>query len=424
MSHRTGRLCGRVRVPGDKSIGHRAQMLAAIADGRSTIEGLSDGADVASTRAVLTALGARFAREADAVIVEGRGLRGLRGAGQVLDCGNSGTTIRLLLGLLAGQPGSVTLDGDASLRARPMRRVTALIEQMGGRFVLPDGDRPPVTVHGAALQGAKIDTQRASAQVKSAVLFAGLTADGVTEVTERGLSRDHSERMLAAAGVDVLRDGLMVRMTPPASLPGMRWRVPGDFSSAAFWLAAAAILPGSDLTLVDVNLNPTRTGFLDALRAMDVAVSTEETAVWGGEPVGRIHVRGGGLVGARIDGAIALRALDELPLVAVLGALADGETVVADAAELAVKESDRIVAMRDGLRAMGARIEATVDGWQIEGVDALRGARIATRHDHRIAMAHAVAALRSASPIALDDPAVAAVSYPSFLTDLRKQVTP
>jgi 3-phosphoshikimate 1-carboxyvinyltransferase len=416
------KVMGRVKVPGDKSIGHRAQMLAAVADGRSEIEGLSDGADVASTRSVLAALGVDFEWSGDRLVVNGRGLRGLRGDGQVLDCGNSGTTIRLLLGLLAGQPGAVTLDGDASLRARPMRRVTALIEEMGGQFTLPDGDRPPVSIHGAALRGACIDTRRASAQVKSAVLFAGLSAEGVTEVTERGLSRDHSERMLAAAGVDVQRDGLTVRLTPPAQLPGMRWRVPGDFSSAAFWLAAAAILPGSDLTIFDVSLNPTRTGFLDALRAMQVQVAIEETGSWGGEPIGTVRVQGGALIGARIDGAVALRALDELPLVAVLGALADGETIVADAAELAVKESDRIVAMRDGLRAMGARIDATADGWRIEGVQTLNGAAIATRHDHRIAMAHAVAELRSASPIQLDDPAVAAVSYPSFLTDLRKQV--
>ena len=418
------RLAGRVRVPGDKSIGHRAQMLAAIADGRSVIEGLSDGADVASTRAVLASLGVGFEWSGDQLLVDGLGLRGLCGTGQVLDCGNSGTTIRLLLGLLAGQPGTVTLDGDASLRARPMRRVTALVEQMGGQFALPDGDRPPVTVRGTQLRGVCIDTRRASAQVKSAVLLAGLTADGVTEVTERGLSRDHSERMLAAAGVEIQRDGLTVRMTPPTHLPGMRWGVPGDFSSAAFWLAAAAILPGSDLTVFDVSLNPTRTGFLDALTAMQVPVDVEETGSWGGEPIGTVRVQGGALVGARIDGSVALRALDELPLVAVLGALAHGETIVADAAELAVKESDRIVAMRDGLRAMGAQIDATADGWHIEGVDGLQGAPIATRHDHRIAMAHAVAELRSSSPIQLDDPAVAAVSYPSFLTDLRKQVIP
>lgn len=419
------RLTGTVRVPGDKSIGHRAQLLAAIADGRSAISGLSDGADVASTRAVLRACGVVFhPAGAGAFTVDGVGLRGLRTDAGLLDCGNSGTTIRLLLGLLAGQPGRFVLDGDASLRTRPMRRVTDLVAQMGGRFELPAGDRPPVVVQGGALSGVSIDTRRASAQVKSAVLLAGLTAVGETTVSERGPSRDHTERMLAAAGVDLVRDGLTCRLSPPESIAARAWQVPGDISSAAFWLAAAALLPGSELTIEDVGLNPTRTGFVDVLRAMEVAVEVEQTGAWIGEPVGRITVRGGALKGARIDGDLALRALDELPLVAVLGALAEGETVVADAAELAVKESDRIAAMADGLRAMGAAIAPTADGWQIEGRARLTGAAIATCHDHRIAMAHAVAGLRADGAVQLDDPAVAAVSYPSFLTDLQQRLTP
>lgn len=419
------RLTGAIRVPGDKSIGHRAQLLAAIATGRSRVVGLSAGADVASTRAVLQACGVRFTPAGEGAFgVDGVGLRGLKAPADVLDCGNSGTTIRLLIGLLAGQSGTFVLDGDASLRTRPMRRVTDLVARMGGRFALPAGDRPPVTVHGAPLTGARIETGRASAQVKSAVLFAGLCAAGETEVVERGPSRDHTERMVAAAGATLAREGLTCRLQPPSHLVARDWQVPGDVSSAAFWLAAAALLPGSDLVIEDVGLNPTRTGFLDVLRAMRVDVTETITGAWIGEPVGTIRVRGGALIGARIAGEVALRALDELPLVAVLGALAEGETVVADAAELAVKESDRIQAMAAGLRAMGAAIDPTPDGWAIEGRAALRGAAIATCHDHRIAMAHAVAGLRAVGPVVLDDPGVAAVSYPSFLTELQQRLTP
>lgn len=419
------KLHGRVTVPGDKSIGHRAQLLAALSEGASEIVGLSAGADVASTRAVLRQMGIGFTQTGEgAWRVEGRGLRGLCASHAPLDCGNSGTTLRLLLGILAGQAGRFELVGDASLSARPMRRVTDRVAELGGRFELPSGDHPPVVVQGGPLRGGTVDTRGASAQVKSAVLLAGLLAEGPTTVVERGPSRDHSERMLQAAGVPLERDGLRTHLSPPDRLEPQTWRVPGDISSAAFWLAAAAILPGSVLTVADVGLNPTRTGFLDVLAAMQVPVEVRETDRWAGEPVGEITVRGGTLRGARIDGTVALRALDELPLVAVLGALADGETTVADARELRVKESDRIAAMTDGLRAMGARIDATTDGWQIDGVSRLRGAAIATRHDHRIAMAHAVAGLRAEGAVALDDPQVAAVSYPDFIHALHAQVIP
>jgi 3-phosphoshikimate 1-carboxyvinyltransferase len=418
-------LQGHVTVPGDKSIGHRAQMLAALADGESRISGLSVGADVVSTRTVLSRLGVNFAHQPDGGWhVQGRGLRGLRASTLPLDCGNSGTTLRLMLGILAGQTGRFELVGDASLSVRPMRRVTDRVAELGGRFELPEGDHPPVVVQGGPLRGTSIDTRGASAQVKSAALLAGLLAEGTTEVTERGPSRDHTERMLQAAGVALERQGLRTRLRAPERIAARHWQVPGDVSSAAFWCAAAAILPASVLTIHDVGLNPTRTGFLDVLRAMQVRVEAKETAIWCGEPVGDIVVHGGTLRGARIDGDVALRALDELPLVAVLGALAEGETVVADARELRVKESDRIAAMTDGLRAMGARIDATTDGWHIEGVERLRGATIATRHDHRIAMAHAVADLRAEGSVVLDDPHVAAVSYPGFIDALQAQVIP
>ena len=372
---------------------------------------------------MLGALGVGFTVEGERLRVEGRGLRGLRTPAGVLDCGNSGTTIRLLCGVLAGQPGlTATLDGDASLGSRPMQRVLRVLAPFGADLELPEGNHPPVEVRGRALRGAAVQTQLASAQVKTAALLAGLTAEGETRVTERGPSRDHTERMLGHLGVDLCVEGREARLRPPAGLPGCDWRLPGDPSSAAFWLAAAALLPGSDLTVVEVGLNPTRAGFVDALRAMGAEVSIEQTENWGGEPVGRIRVLGGGLRGARIAGEVALRALDELPLVAVLASVAEGETVVADAAELRVKESDRVAAMAVALRNMGARIEATADGWRIEGVSRLRGAAVECHHDHRVAMASIVAGLVADGPVELDDPSVAGVSYPGFARALQRQL--
>ena len=410
---------GTVMVPGDKSIGHRALMLAALADGTGRVEGLGAGGDLASTRRVLAALGVEITHEDHGLTVHGRGLRGLQSPGEALDCGNSGTTLRLMCGILAGHTGRFVLDGDASLRTRPVRRVTRLLEALGGQFTLAAGDHPPVEVVGGPLRGAAVHPDVASAQVKSAVLLAGLLAEGPTAVTERGPTRDHTERMLRQVGVEVWRDGATVHLNPPPRLEPHAWRVPGDPSSAAFWLAAAAVLPGSDLTVHGICLNPTRTGFLDVLVAMGMDVEAVVEAEACGEPVGHVRLRSGRLLGARIDGTLALRALDELPLVAVLGALAEGETVVADAAELRVKESDRIGALADGLRTLGARIEARADGWIIEGRAMLEGGAVEVRHDHRVAMSLQIAGLRATSAVVLDDPSVAAVSYPGFDVALR-----
>lgn len=416
-------LRGEVTVPGDKSVGHRACILSALADGVSTVRGLGRGGDLASTRRVVGALGAVVRADGTTLHIEGRGLHGLRAPAGPLDCGNSGTTIRLMCGVLSGQPGlEAVLDGDASLRARPMRRVTRVLEPFGASFELPEGDHPPVVVHGRALRGVAVETGLASGQVKSAALLAGLLGRGETRVTERGPSRDHTERMLGHLGVRLERDGTTATLQPPERLPATGWRLPGDLSSAAFWLAAAALLPGSDLTVTGVGINPTRSGFVDVLVAMGVRVEVEQTAVWGGEPVGRIRVRGGGLRGARIDGTLALRALDELPLVAVLAAAADGETVVAGARELRVKESDRVAAMVEGLAAMGARIAATDDGWHIEGGAPLRGAAVRVHDDHRVAMALTVAGLAAEGEVVLDDPAAAAVSYPEFIDALHTRL--
>ncbi len=416
-------LRGEITVPGDKSVGHRACILSALSAGTSTVRGLGRGGDLGSTRRVVAALGADVHEDGTSFRIEGLGLHGLRTPDAPLDCGNSGTTIRLMCGVLAGQPGlEAILDGDASLRGRPMRRVTRVLEPFGAAFELPDGDHPPVVVHGRALRGAVVETGLSSAQVKSAALLAGLLAEGETRVTEVGPSRDHTERMLGHLGVSLARDGTAATLTPPGALPATEWRVPGDLSSAAFWLAAGALLPGSDLTVVDVGINPTRSGFVDVLRAMGAAVEVEQTGVWGGEPVGRIRVRGGGLRGARIDGTLALRALDELPLVAVLAAAAEGETVVAGARELRVKESDRVAAMAEGLAAMGAHIDATEDGWQIEGGAPLKGAAVRVHDDHRIAMALTVAGLVATGEVCLDDPAAAAVSYPDFFDALQARL--
>lgn len=416
-----GRLSGTVRVPGDKSIGHRALMLAALAEGRSIVRGLGAGADLASTRRVLEALGLACHDEADAVVVEGVGLRGLRPTDAALDCGNSGTTMRLMTGILAGQAGRFVLDGDASLRRRPMRRVADVLAPLGAD-VRPAADgRPPVQVNGGPLRGATVQPPVASAQLKSAALLAGLLAEGPTTVVESGPSRDHTERMLGGRGVDLAVDGLRVTVRPPERLPATDARLPGDLSSAAFWLAACALAPGSDLRLVDVGLNPTRTGFLDVLEAMGAAVERADVEDWCGEPVGTLRLRCDGLVGADIGGELALRALDELPLVALLAATARGETRVRDAAELRVKESDRIAAMAEGLRALGARVDATPDGWAIEGVPRLGGGSVRAHDDHRVALAFTVAGLVADGPVILDDPACAAVSYPGFAAALHER---
>lgn len=416
-------LRGTIECSGDKSIGHRALILAALANGASRIRGLGAGGDLASTRRVLAALGVAQEQTADGVLVHGRGLRGLRSPSGTLDCGNSGTTLRLLCGVLAGQPGlDAVLDGDASLRGRPMGRVQRVLAPFGARLALRDGGLPPIAVQGAQLRGAVVHTGVASAQVKSAALLAGLLADGETVVREPAASRDHTERMLHALGITVETSDLAVTLRPPGRVPPLDLELPGDLSSAAFWLAAAALLPGSDLTVTGVGLNPTRTGFLDVLRGMGADVSAEVEALRYGEPVGHVRLLHRPLRGVEVRGALALRALDELPLVAVLAATAEGETTVADAAELRVKECDRVEAMATGLRALGARVDPRPGGWTIEGVRRLRGAPVQVHGDHRVAMALHVAGLAAEGEVTLDDPACAAVSQPEFFRALRARL--
>ncbi|HEV2438454.1 MAG TPA: 3-phosphoshikimate 1-carboxyvinyltransferase [bacterium] len=410
-------LRGDVRVPGDKSISHRAVLLGALARGTTPVDGFLRAEDCLATVRCVRALGVEVDDDGDRLTVHGGALRQ---PGDALDVGNSGTTIRLLAGILAGQPFRSTLTGDASIRRRPMDRIAEPLRRMGARITGRDRGRlAPLTVEGGGLRAIAYATPVASAQVKSAILLAALFADGETAVTEPSQSRDHTERMLAGFGVPVVREGLTVRLRGPAAPAAAPVRVPGDISSAAFFLVAAAMVPGSVVTVRDVGLNPTRTGVLDVLRAMGAAVDIQNARDDGGEPAGDVTVRAASLRGTTIGGDLVPRLIDELPVLAVAASVADGETVIKDAAELRVKESDRIAALARELGAIGARVEAQPDGLAIRGVPRLRGGRAASGGDHRVAMALAVAGLRAADPVTVDDTDCIRTSFPGFEETLR-----
>ena len=413
----------RLRVPGDKSIAHRALLLSAIAEGEAAVRGLPPGRDVATTAAALAALGIRIdssggngvgSGAGGAVRVTGGGDEAWRAAGPI-DCGNSGTTARLLLGILAARARApVTLVGDRSLSRRPMGRVTEPLATMGGQ--VSGGERLPLTVTGRPLAGRHHRLPVASAQVKSALLLAGLAAEGETVVLEPGPSRDHTERMLSAMGASIDRvDGRVA--IRPGPISAIDIEVPGDLSSAAPFLALAAAREGSEVVIEDVGLNPTRTGFLDLLRAFgaEVEISVEASDP---EPRGTVRVAGRGLAAIEIEPGAVVRAIDELPLVAVLATRGEGWTRIRGAAELRVKESDRIASIAAGLVRMGAEIETTPDGFAVRGPTRLRGADLASAGDHRIGMALAIAAALADSPSALGGSAWVAVSYPSFFDEL------
>lgn len=411
---RRGPLSGALEVPGDKSISHRSILFGALASGETRVTGILDAEDVHSTRQAVIRLGASIREEGGEVIVTPAEVLGE--PDDVIDCGNSGTSLRLLAGVLAGVPGLSVLTGDASLRRRPVRRVVEPLRRMGADLSARDGDRvPPLVIRGRPLTGARHDLKVASAQVKSAILLAGLRAEGETVVTEPERSRDHTERMLRGMGVPLRVDGLTVSVTP--SRPrGTRVDVPGDISSAAFFLCAAAGLPGSSVTVRNMGTNPTRTGLLDVLRAMgaDLTVSGEREVA--GEPRADVTVRGGPLHATEIRGDIIPRLIDELPVLMVLATQAEGRTLIADARELRVKESDRLAAMGETLAAAGARLELFDDGCAIEGPVRLGPVTVRTRMDHRIAMSMAVAQLFAGAPVVLDDVACVATSFPSFFT--------
>ena len=410
-----GPLHGSVRVPGDKSVSHRALMLAAIAEGDSRIRGFLEGEDTRATAAVLAQLGVRIDMpSAGERVVHGVGLHGLRGTAQALDCGNAGTGMRLLVGLLAGQAFDSTLVGDASLSKRPMRRVTDPLALMGAR-IDTQGGLPPLHVHGGQpLHGIRYELPVASAQVKSALLLAGLYAAGETEIIEPHPTRDYTERMLAAFGWPIAFAPGRAKLTGGHVLHATDVEVPADFSSAAFFLVAASIAPGSELRLPAVGLNPRRTGLLEALRLMgaDIAVDDEREA--GGEPVGDLVVRHAPLHGVELPEVLVPDMIDEFPALFVAAAVARGTTVIRGAAELRVKESDRIATMAAGLRTLGAAIEETPDGAIIRG-GSLGGGTVASHLDHRIAMSFAVAGLVATAPVRIDDCSHVATSFPGFL---------
>ena len=407
---------GHVAVPGDKSISHRAVLLGALGQGETHVRGWGRSADTEATVRAMRALGVDVRDVADdELVVTGVGLRGLRAAESAVDCANAGTLIRLLTGILAGQRGRFELTGDESLRTRPMERIAAPLRSMGAHIETEEGHAPLVVEGSDALHGIEYTLPVASAQVKSAVLLAGLYAAGATTVVEPAPTRDHTELMLEAAGVRVRRRPGSVTIEPPASLRLDEVDVPGDFSSAAPLLAAAALVPGSDVTVHGLGLNPRRIGLLDVLERMGARVAVFNRRRSVGEAVGDVQVQYAELVATDVAGAEVPLLVDELPLVALLAAHAHGASVVRGAAELRVKESDRIEAVTDGLRACGARIHSRTDGWTVTGVPTrLRGGRVEARGDHRIAMLGAVAGLASSNGVEVEGAETVAVSFPGF----------
>jgi len=409
-------LQGSLTIPGDKSVSHRSVMFAALADGTSHIEGFLEGEDTRATARIFSQLGVRIETpSASQRVVHGVGIDGLQAPSAPLDCGNAGTGMRLLAGLLAGQPFDCTLVGDESLSGRPMRRVTGPLSQMGAKIDTESDGTPPLHVHGGqSLQGIDFASPVASAQVKSAVLLAGLYAQGETSVVEPHPTRDYTERMLSAFGVDIEFSPGKARLRGGQRLRATDIVVPADFSSAAFFLVAASIIPGSELRLKQVGLNPRRTGLLHALRLMGADITEENPAEQGGEPVADLVVRYAPLKGARIPEELVPDMIDEFPALFVAAAAAEGQTVVTGAAELRVKESDRLAAMATGLRALGVQVDETDDGATLHGGITLGSGTIESHGDHRIAMAFAIAGQISGGEVRINDIANVATSFPDF----------
>ena len=418
------RVSGRVSVPGDKSISHRSILLSALASGASEVRGFLASEDCLASLKAMQALGVRIEQPEPArVRVHGVGLRGLRGAAHALDMGNAGTAMRLFAGLLAAQSFDSTLFGDESLMRRPMERVARPLREMGADVRTHDGEPPLEIVGGRRLHGIVYRMPVASAQVKSALLFAGLYADGPTTVSSPAACRDHSERMLASAGVRLDTNGLVTTLHPPEQLASQSLEVPGDFSSAAFFIVAGLLGAGpGGLLLENVGINPTRTGLLDILRSMGARIEVENQRASGAEPVADLRVHRSELQGIDVPPAAVPLAIDEFPVLFIAAACARGQTRVTGAEELRVKETDRIAAMAAGLEAMGVAHEATPDGMRIEGKPdgaVFRGGEIDSRGDHRVAMAFTIASLRAAQPIAVRDTANVATSFPGFVALAR-----
>ena len=413
---------GTLRVPGDKSISHRSLMFAALANGSSRVRGILDSADVRSTAGVLRALGVDVPELSDDLTIRGVGLSGLASPNAELDCGNSGTTTRLMAGVVSGAAVDATFIGDASLSRRPMKRIARPLEAMGARFEFARGDGLPMTVHGAPLHGVEWKSDTASAQVKSAILLAAVVGHVGATVSEPARSRDHTERMLAARGVKLERDGTTVRVAPAARMEALDTLVPGDPSSAAFFAGLAALASDGSLVLRDVCVNETRAGFFEVLRAVGATVEELERSDQGGEPVATLRIVPGDLKAVRVGGGRIPAMIDEVPLLACLAAYADGETVIDGASELRVKESDRIAVVVSNLRAIGADAEELPDGLRVRGRRTRLRGRVVTHGDHRIAMAFGILGAVDGNAIEVDDPSCVDVSYPEFWSDLRRVV--
>jgi len=417
----TGPLKGEITIPGDKSISHRSVMFGSLAKGITRISGFLTGADCLSTIDVFRKMGVEIEQEGTDVKVHGLGLHSLKTPTQILDCGNSGTTMRLMSGILSGQSFASTLTGDASIQKRPMKRVITPLSMMGASITGREGNFAPLDISPAQLKGIHYDSPVASAQVKSAVLLAGLYADGETTVTEPVLSRNHTELMLKVFGADINSDAKnkTASIKPAKELYAADINVPGDISSAAYFMVAALIIPGSEILIKNVGINETRAGIIKVLTDMggDITLLNEDR---NGEPVADVLVRASDLKGTVIGGELIPTLIDEIPVLAVAAAFAEGETVIKDAAELKVKESDRIKTVTENLKAMGGDVTPTEDGMIIKGTGTLSGAEIHTYADHRIAMSFAVAGMASGGVTTLDDSDCAIISYPGFYDEFDR----
>lgn len=414
-------LKGEITVPGDKSISHRAVMFGSLSKGTTVINNFLQGADCLSTIDCFSKMGITIENKIDTVIVHGKGLHGLTEPASMLDVGNSGTTTRLISGILSAQPFTTRLNGDASIQKRPMRRIMEPLSQMGAEIISLNGnDCAPLEIKGHSLHGIDYISKVASAQVKSSILLAGLYAEGKTSVTEPALSRNHSELMLKSFGADITSVGTTATITPAHELYGQEIHVPGDISSAAYFIVAGLMLPDSEILIKNVGINPTRDGIIRVVKDMggDITLMNERTS--GGEPVADILVRSGNLHGTTIGGDIIPTLIDEIPAIAVLAAYAEGTTLIKDAAELKVKESNRIDVMVRNLSAMGADITATEDGMIINGGKPLHGAVIDSKLDHRIAMSFAICALGADGTTTINGAECVNISYPEFYSDLEK----
>ncbi|WEG18359.1 3-phosphoshikimate 1-carboxyvinyltransferase [Alkalihalophilus pseudofirmus] len=414
-------LNGTIRVPGDKSISHRAVMFGAIADGVTTVEGFLNGEDCLSTITCFKKLGVNITQDEERVKIEGKGWNGLVEPLNILDVGNSGTTTRLMLGILATRPFHSVMIGDDSIAKRPMSRVVDPLREMGAQIDgRANGNFTPLSVRGGSTKGIDFTSKVASAQVKSAILLAGLQSAGTTSVTEPALSRDHTERMLEAYGVKVEREGLKVSVKGGQSLKASHIVVPGDISSAAFFLVAGAIVPNSQITLTGVGVNPTRSGIIDVLQKMGASLTVSNEKVVSGEPIADLTIETSSLKGIEIGGDLIPRLIDEIPVIAVLASQAEGKTVIKDAEELKVKETNRIDTVVSELKKLGASIEATEDGMIIEGTRSLKGATVNSYGDHRIGMAMAIAGLITEGQVDIERSEAIAVSYPSFFEHIDR----